>query len=79
LLQSYLRKGLADALGLAEPRLDVTVPLRHLGLDSLMVVRLGKRLERDLGVPLRMADLAEGPSVAALATAVLEQLTRQVH
>jgi myxalamid-type polyketide synthase MxaB len=76
LVQSYLHKHLAEALGLAEPRLDVTAPLHHFGLDSLTLFRLSTRLERDLGVQVRMADLAAGPSVAALAAAVLEKMTR---
>jgi aryl carrier-like protein len=79
MLQAHLRKHFADALGLAEPRLDVTVPLHCFGLDSLMVFKLGRWLEGELGVRVRLADLVAGPSVAALAQTVIDTMVHAEH
>jgi phthiocerol/phenolphthiocerol synthesis type-I polyketide synthase D len=46
-----------------------------MGLDSLMAVELKNRVELDLGIPLPVIDLLQGPSVAQLATLLLERLT----
>src|SRR5437868_313632 len=52
-------------LGLTEP-IDVTQPLRELGLDSLMSITLVNRLEASLGVRVSTAKLVQGPSIEDL-------------
>jgi acyl carrier protein len=75
LLQTYLRQQVADTLGLTVAKVDVAAPLPSLGLDSLMTVRLGMRLERAFRLKVEMVDFVEGLSVSALTTKLLERMT----
>jgi myxalamid-type polyketide synthase MxaB len=77
LLRSYLRQQFASALRITETRLDDSVPVGSLGLDSLMLVNLGTKLERDLGVRINITDFLAGPSVSTLTETLLEELTRE--
>ena len=76
LLLPYLRKQLADTVGLAESKLDVTVPIQHFGLDSLMILKLVVRLERALGLKIAVSVLMDGPSVEILTTKLIESMSR---
>lgn len=67
ILASYLRDELASKLGLTPSRLDIQLPLSHLGVDSLIAVELRTQLERDLGIVVPVVQLLDGPSVAGLA------------
>jgi len=66
LLVDFLREQAAQVLGLSEG-IDVTQPLRELGLDSLMSVTLINRVEQGLGVRIPVTKLIKGPSIAQLA------------
>jgi acyl transferase domain-containing protein len=74
LLERYLSERLADVLGLGSGTLDVNEPLYTLGLDSLMVFKLGSQLERELGIGIRMTALLEGPSVSRLSALLLSKM-----
>ena len=67
LLESYLRTEIARVLQVEPARLDVDQPLNEVGLDSLMVLDIRKRIERSLLVPLPVVSLAEGATIADLA------------
>jgi phthiocerol/phenolphthiocerol synthesis type-I polyketide synthase C len=67
LLESYLRDQVASKLGLTSSRLDIQLPLDHLGVDSLIAVELRSQIERDLGIVVPVVQLLDGPSVARLA------------
>ncbi|HYB36738.1 MAG TPA: SDR family NAD(P)-dependent oxidoreductase [Mycobacterium sp.] len=75
LLESYLRDQAASKLGLAPSRLDIQVPLNHLGVDSLVAMELRTQVERDVGIVLPVVRLLDGPSVAGLADWLADQLT----
>jgi acyl transferase domain-containing protein len=77
LLHLYLRQQFASALRIPETRLDDSVPVGSLGLDSLMLINLGTKLEQDLGVKLEITDFIAGPSVSSLTETLLEELTRE--
>ncbi len=49
-------------------------PLAALGLDSLMVFRMGLKLESELGVIMDMRHLLQGPSLAELTETLLVKL-----
>ncbi|HEX9414892.1 MAG TPA: SDR family NAD(P)-dependent oxidoreductase, partial [Ktedonobacterales bacterium] len=74
LLETYVSEQLAQVLGLTRAKVDIHRPMNTLGLDSLMAVELKNRLERDLGIPISVMELLQGPSVDQLATQVLERL-----
>jgi acyl carrier protein len=74
LLENYLSRRLADVLGLGDATPDVNEPLHVLGIDSLMVFKLGAQLERELGIGIRMTSLLEGPSVSRLSATLLSKI-----
>jgi acyl transferase domain-containing protein len=76
LLLPYLRKQLADTVGLDESKLDVTIPIQHFGLDSLMILKLVVRLELALGLKIAVSVLMDGPSVEILTTKLIESMSR---
>ena len=76
LIEAYLQKLFAKALRMDESQIAVDRPLHQLGLDSLMIAKLGTRLQRELNVPLELGELMERPSVAQLATLVIDKLTQ---
>jgi acyl carrier protein len=78
LLESYLRDQLASKLGLTPSRLDIQLPLSHLGVDSLIAVELRTQIERDLGLVVPVVQLLDGPSVAGLADWLADRFSRTV-
>jgi acyl transferase domain-containing protein/acyl-CoA synthetase (AMP-forming)/AMP-acid ligase II/acyl carrier protein len=73
LLETHLQKEIARVLGLEPSKLDLNQPLNTVGLDSLMAIELKNRVETSLGLELPMMALIQGPSIAQLATQLLEQ------
>ena len=67
LLESYLRDQAAGKLGLAPSRLDIEMPLNHLGVDSLIAMELRTQIERDLGIVVPVVALLDGPTITQLA------------
>jgi acyl transferase domain-containing protein len=77
LVETYLQEQLAKVLRLSAFKLDVQQPINKLGLDSLMAVELKNRIQNDLGVTLPVVTFLKGPSLAQLATQVIDQLAEQ--
>ena len=75
LLEAYLRDHAASKLGLTPSRLDIQLPLNHLGVDSLIAAELRAQIERDLGIVVPVVKLLEWPSVAGLADWLGDQLS----
>ena len=75
-LTAQLRDEVAKVLGTSSPKLDVEQPLLDLGLDSLMAVETGNRIQAMVGVDVPTMKLLEGISIAGLAAFVLEQLSQ---
>jgi microcystin synthetase protein McyG len=74
LLESYLQGEVARVLGLSTSKLNGQQSLNNLGLDSLMLLELKNRIEADLGVSVPMENFLQDPSVAQLATQILNQM-----
>jgi NADPH:quinone reductase-like Zn-dependent oxidoreductase/acyl carrier protein len=74
LLEAFIREHLAKVLGTSANRLDSYQPLQRLGLDSLMALEMGSRVQTTLGVDLPPVDFLEKANVAGLAAFVAEQL-----
>lgn len=74
LLEPYLCRRVAETLEIDPAQLDVTEPLSNVGLDSLMVFKLGVELDAELKFNVRLEDLADGPSVAEYTDRLLAQM-----
>jgi acyl carrier protein len=74
LLRSYLRRRLADVLGLKALDLGPDQPLGVLGLTSVQAVELSARLEQDAGVELPATLIYDYPTLRSLAELVLERV-----
>jgi acyl transferase domain-containing protein/acyl carrier protein len=74
-LESFLTEQIARVFRFDPSQLPLDVSLNSLGLDSLMGIEIKNRIEGQLGITLPMVALLQGPTIAELATRVLEQLT----
>lgn len=70
-LEEHLASRAAEVLG--QDRVGADSDLRSLGLHSLASARLVALLRADLGVPVRVADVAAYPSVRALAAELIRR------
>jgi amino acid adenylation domain-containing protein len=73
LIAAYLTTLAAEALGLGSDDLDPDVAFMELGFDSIMAVRMRRRIERDTGLVLETTLLFEHPTVTALAGYLAER------
>jgi thioester reductase-like protein len=74
LLEQFLMAEVARALPAAPAEISATKPLTELGLDSLMIVELVTRIERQLGAPIPSGKLVGSSTIARLAEAMLQVL-----
>lgn len=75
IIEEHIGNHVAEVLWLPEDeQLDVRRPFVELGLDSLMVLELRKRLSRDFEIELAMTDFLRNASVSGLAVKVLDRL-----
>jgi acyl transferase domain-containing protein/surfactin synthase thioesterase subunit len=74
LLVGFVRQQAMKTLGITEP-IDLSRPLREFGLDSLMSVTLGNRLEAALGIKVSTVKLIQGPSIEQLVDDILPDVT----
>jgi acyl carrier protein len=74
LVETFLIEQVARVLRSSPSKLDPHQPLTKLGIDSLMAVELKNRVELDLEVTIPVTALLQGPTLAQLATLLLEQL-----
>jgi amino acid adenylation domain-containing protein len=66
-LESFLRHSAAEALRVDPARVERTLPLTALGLDSLAALEIKNAVEGGLGLDLDLARLVAGASIAELA------------
>ena len=72
-LQGILQRRVMTELGFADP-INPDQPLNEVGLDSLRSVALSNRLEKDLGVPVAVAELIKGPTINQLVDYLADKL-----
>ncbi|MBN1206612.1 MAG: SDR family NAD(P)-dependent oxidoreductase [Myxococcaceae bacterium] len=72
LLTNALREIVARVFGISTEKLDPSVTLKDMALDSMMATELANLIERTAGVNLSLLRLLEGPSLHQLAEHVLE-------
>ena len=73
-LEKHLREQMSRVLGTSAVKVDMDKPLISLGLDSLMAVEVGNRMQSELGVSVPAVKFMEGISTAGLAQYLIEQL-----
>ncbi|MFG2628157.1 SDR family NAD(P)-dependent oxidoreductase [Streptomyces sp. NPDC048473] len=66
-LETVIRENVAHVVKLAASRVDADVPLRSLGIDSVMSLELRNRLEQELGVRLSATVIWNYPTVREMA------------
>jgi epothilone polyketide synthase D len=75
LLKAYVESLFAELLGLAEDhRVDSRAAFSELGMDSLLVVELRNRLQRDLEIPLAPTIAFDHPTIEALCRHLAREL-----
>jgi acyl transferase domain-containing protein len=75
LLQDYLRRVVAASFDIAPSEVSVDEPITNMGLDSLTAAELTNRIETEVGVPVPMVRLLQGPTIAQLAGFLGEQMS----
>jgi acyl transferase domain-containing protein/acyl carrier protein len=73
-LETWLVQQVARILRLSPSGIDVTKPVRAMGLDSLMAVELRKRLEAGTGVPIPTTLVWNYPTVVQLAPEIARRM-----
>ncbi len=79
LLKTAVAEEAANILRLPASGIDPLRPLSEMGMDSLMAVELRLALESRLRVDLPLMSLAEGTSVASIATRLANAVTSRPH
>lgn len=78
IIAKYIREQVASVLRVPPEKLEFDQPLNELGLDSLMMVELGTRIENDLSISLPTGQLMQTPSLTGLAKVVLKVIGKDV-
>ena len=73
-LCEHLHHQIAGILGFSTEKLDVSMSLAAVGIDSLMAVEIKNYVEKHLGVTMSIVQLLQGPSIQELSTTILRQL-----
>ncbi len=79
LLKTAVAEEAANILRLPAAAIDPLRPLSEIGMDSLMAVELRLALESRLRIDLPLMSLAEGTSVASIATRLANAVTSRPH
>ena len=74
MIEEWLVEALATRLGLNPSEIQSARPIAYYGVDSMMAVDLMHTIETSLGVNLTVADLLQSPSLAYLATQIIDSL-----
>jgi phthiocerol/phenolphthiocerol synthesis type-I polyketide synthase C len=73
-LTGLVRTEIAQILRTPPERIDTTVSLFEVGMDSLMAVELATSLEARLGVQLSAMSLSDGPTIERIAARIARQV-----
>lgn len=76
LLESTLARAVAKIMRLGEESLELSQPLKELGMDSILALELVTEIERAFGVKLSTMEVVSGPSIRELASLLLSHVRR---
>ncbi len=67
LLRDYLRESVAAVMRLSPDQVDETIPVKSLGVDSIMALELRKKINKDIGLNLPVVKVLDGSSIVEIA------------
>lgn len=73
-LQHYFAEQLSEIMGIAPDEIDTGASLTTLGMDSLMAMELGNKMQTALGIEMPMSIYLQGPTIDRLADYVVQTL-----
>jgi acyl carrier protein len=71
-LQTFFSQQLSDIMGIDPEEIQQDVSLTTLGMDSLMAMELGNKMQTALGIEMPMSIYLQGPTINRLADFVVE-------
>jgi acyl transferase domain-containing protein/NAD(P)-dependent dehydrogenase (short-subunit alcohol dehydrogenase family)/acyl carrier protein len=71
-LQQFFSQQLSDIMGIDPEEIEPDVSLTNLGMDSLMAMELGNKMQTTLGIEMPMSIYLQGPTINRLADFVVE-------
>ena len=71
-LQTFFSQQLSDIMGIDPEEIEQDVSLTTLGMDSLMAMELGNKMQTALGIEMPMSIYLQGPTINRLADFVVE-------
>jgi len=74
-LQQYFAQQLSEIMGIAPEEIDTGSSLTTLGMDSLMAMELGNKMQTALGIEMPMSIYLQGPTIDRLVDFVVQTLT----
>ena len=73
LVRAFLTEQVARVVGMSPSKMDPERPINEMGLDSLMMMELKNRIEKDTGASLPTVELMRGPNIIRLTQILLAQ------
>lgn len=74
LLQEKIAESLAKIVGTSVSKIDCTLSITKIGLDSLMLNQLRNWIQQKVGINYPLMKIAKGPSIAELSTQLLSEI-----
>ncbi len=74
-LQQFFAQQLSEIMGIATEEINTDVSLTTLGMDSLMAMELGNKMQTALGIEMPMSIYLQGPTIDRLAEFAVKSLT----
>jgi acyl carrier protein len=71
-LQQFFAQQLSDIMGIDPEEIDTAASLTTLGMDSLMAMELGNKMQTALGIEMPMSIYLQGPTIDRLADFVVK-------
>ena len=78
-LEKNISEQLAKVLGTSASKIDRGKSLLNMGLDSLMAVEIGNRIQTSLNVNIPPVKFMEGITIKGMAEYIIQQLISEEH